>query len=74
MLNAIAAESNAVVKAASLVPSVEKDYPNKQALIQLRVFFGSELHSSPHIHIWIRHSMYGYIWIRQYGECALYVS
>ena len=38
MLNAIAAESNAVVKAASLVPSVEKNYLNKQALIQLRVF------------------------------------
>ena len=34
----------------------------------------SELHASPHIHIWIRHSMYGYIWIRQYRECALYVG
>ena len=39
MLNAIAAESNAVVKAASLVPSVEKNNLNKQALIQLRLFF-----------------------------------
>lgn len=39
MLSAIAAESNAVVKAASLVPSVEKNYSNKQALIQLTVFF-----------------------------------
>ena len=29
--------------------------------------FGSDLHASPHIHIWIRHSTYGYIWIRQYG-------
>lgn len=39
MLNAIAAESNAVVKAASLVPSGEKNNLNMQALIQLRVFF-----------------------------------
>ena len=39
MLNAIAAESNAVVKAASLVPSVEKNNLNKEALIQLRLFF-----------------------------------
>ena len=39
MLNAIAAESNAVVKAASLVPSVENNNLNKQALIQLREFF-----------------------------------
>ena len=30
--------------------------------------FGSELHASPHIHIRIRHSIYGYIWIRQYGS------
>ena len=36
MLNAIVAESNAVVKAASLVPSVGKNYLNMQALIQQR--------------------------------------
>ena len=29
---------------------------------------GSELHASPHIHIWLRRSIYGYIWIRQYGS------
>ena len=28
----------------------------------------SELHASPHIHIWSRRSIYGYIWIRQYGN------
>ena len=27
--------------------------------------FGSELHASPHIHIWIGHN---HIWIRQYGS------
>ena len=26
------------------------------------VFLGSEFHGSPHINIWIRHSIYGYIW------------
>ena len=39
MLNAIAAESNAVVKADSLVPSVENNYLSKQALIKLRESF-----------------------------------
>ena len=29
---------------------------------------GSELHASPHIHIWMRRSIYGCIWIRQYGN------
>ena len=33
---------------------------------------GSELHGSPHIYLWIRRSIYGYIWIRQY-ENVLYM-
>ena len=61
-----------ITKCPGHMRSLKLNFSATVLTLGLKAKIWSELHASPHIHIWIGIPIYGYIWIRLY-EKMLYM-